>query len=173
MEKTIQTIADWAAGSAVELAAVWTVVLVFGTLMFGRGYKKKIARLIEQSADAKAQLAAQQSQISILQSGPTVLQIDVSEAGKKLTEEAIREALRAEGTATKQLVRMKEAVSGLEQFPFGDGYSYAELPEGTRVVTLPDGSIRLAMPIRLSAEFGGFHVHVGTPSVTLDKGDAE
>ena len=51
-----------------------------------------------------------------------------------------------------QLRELKTAVSRLPQHElYDDGTTYAELPEHTRVVTSPDGTMRLAFLIRLSA----------------------
>ncbi|MCY4496773.1 MAG: hypothetical protein OXC14_05750 [Rhodospirillaceae bacterium] len=49
----------------------------------------------------------------------------------------------------KMVHGLKETINRLPQHPLGDGHSYAELPDGTRIVTMADGSIRLALPARL------------------------
>ena len=50
---------------------------------------------------------------------------------------------------------LKTAVSRLPQKPLGEGHTYAELPSHTNIVTMADGSIRLALPIPVSATFEG------------------
>jgi len=42
---------------------------------------------------------------------------------------------------------LKNTIRSLDQKPFGDGHTYAELPEGTRIVSMKDGSYRLAIPV--------------------------
>ncbi len=147
MESDIQQVWGWVGREATAFGFRWLIVVgvaMIGTLLFGRNYKKRIAALEAQG-----------------RSGPTVLQVNVSGSGERVTTAAIQDALRAEGTATEQIIRMKEAVDGLEQVPFGDGHSYAELPAGTRVVTMPDGTIRLALPVRLRAT-----LTTGAPTAT-------
>ena len=42
---------------------------------------------------------------------------------------------------------LKNTIRSLDQKPFGDGHTYAKLPEGTRIVSMKDGSYRLAIPV--------------------------
>ena len=39
--------------------------------------------------------------------------------------------------------------------PLGDGHTYARLPDGMNIVTMADGTMRLALPIVLSVAFHG------------------
>ena len=57
-----------------------------------------------------------------------------------------------EGTTVRGL---KETIRRLPQHPLGDGHTYAELPDGTSIVSMADGSYRLALPVRLSVDFRG------------------
>ena len=50
---------------------------------------------------------------------------------------------------------LKETIRRLPQHPLGDGHTYAELPDGTNIVSMVDGSYRLALPVRLSVNFRG------------------
>lgn len=60
----------------------------------------------------------------------------------------------------------KIAIAKLPQTPLGDGHYCAELPPGTNVVTMADGSIRLAIPKQIAATFT---VPPSTASVALSK----
>ena len=52
-----------------------------------------------------------------------------------------------------RIEKLREAVSRLPQKSLGDGHTYAELPPGTNVVTMADGSIRLALRKQIGATF--------------------
>ncbi len=56
----------------------------------------------------------------------------------------------------KTAQNLRETVRSLTQYPLQGGHTYAQLPEGTNIVSMADGSYRLALPISLSVEFGGF-----------------
>ena len=45
---------------------------------------------------------------------------------------------------------LRETINRLTQHPLRDGHSYAELPRGTNIVTMADGTMRLALPVELS-----------------------
>ena len=50
---------------------------------------------------------------------------------------------------------LKETIRRLPQMPLGDDHSYARLPDGTNIVTMADGTMRLVLPIILSVAFHG------------------
>lgn len=50
---------------------------------------------------------------------------------------------------------LKETIRKLPQHPLSDGHTYATLPDGTNIVSMADGSYRLALPVRLSVDFEG------------------
>ena len=55
-----------------------------------------------------------------------------------------------------QVQNIKSAISRLPKEPLGsDGTTYTDLPEGSRIVTMADGSIRLALPVSLKLTSGG------------------
>ena len=62
---------------------------------------------------------------------------------------------------------LKETINRLPQHPLGDGHTYATLPDGTNIVTMADGTVRLALPVRLSAAFSGGLL--GSLSATVTK----
>ncbi|MDE0342624.1 MAG: hypothetical protein OXK82_05540 [Deltaproteobacteria bacterium] len=65
------------------------------------------------------------------------------------------------------LADIRTAISGLKQEPLGDsGHTYASLPDGTNIITMADGTIRLALPVRLSPV--ALHVE-GGGSATLKR----
>lgn len=91
--------------------------------------------------------------------------------GLVLTVEVVRQfsRRRKEASAQQQLLdvaqrlderglelsEFKAKVARLPQERLSDSATFAELPDGARVVTLANGSIRLALPIVLSASFAG------------------
>ena len=69
---------------------------------------------------------------------------------------ALRKELREELDARDVQVRnLKDTAAKLVQKPLGDGHTLARLPDGTNIVSMADGSYRLALPVRLSADFEG------------------
>ena len=68
------------------------------------------------------------------------------EADRREAQEILR-GLRARDMS---LDHIKDAISDLKREPLGDsGHTYAELPDGTNIVSMADGSYRLALPVRL------------------------
>ncbi len=65
---------------------------------------------------------------------------------------------RAEARDLK-LREFNEVVRTLPQRPLGGGHTVSALPDGTNVVTMADGTIRLALPVRIAgigtSEVGG------------------
>lgn len=98
---------------------------VLGALMFGRRYKQRIAAL---------------------EARPAIQQVFNVQDDAADQERALRDAITAETTQN-----LHEAIRSLPQRPLGDGHTYAELPHGTNIVSMADGSFRLALPVRLSA----------------------
>lgn len=50
---------------------------------------------------------------------------------------------------------LRETIDRLPQHQLDGGHTYAKLPDGTNIVSMADGSIRLALPLRVSATFTG------------------
>ena len=69
------------------------------------------------------------------------------EAERQEAQEILRE-LRARDVSLDEI---RVASGGLKQEPLGDtGHTYATLPDGTNIVSMADGSYRLALPVRLA-----------------------
>ena len=137
MEEFLKDPWGWLGSEAVEFGFRWLVMLAFtlgafvlGILIFGRGYKKRIAAL-----EARASMHA-------------INQIINFDAGTNAHDHdrKLREAIDAKTTQN-----LKETIRSLPQLPLGDGHSYARLPNGTNIVTMADETIRLAIPKPLSA----------------------
>ena len=62
----------------------------------------------------------------------------------------LREAIEA-----KTSQNLTETIRSLPQIPLSDGHTYARLPDGTNIVSMADGSFRLAIPIVLDVAFEG------------------
>ena len=126
----IQLVIDLVDLAAIAWAIGGAVVGVLGTLMFGRRYKQRIAAL-----EAR-------------ESMPAIHQTFNFHAGEDSSEDLrhLRDALNVETVR-----ELRETIDDLPQKPLGtDGTTYVDLPNGTRVVTLPSGEIRLALPVQIS-----------------------
>ena len=137
MEEFLKDPWGWLGREAVEFGFRWLVMLAFtvgafvlGALIFGRGYKKRIAAL-----EARASI-------------PTINNI-VNFNAETDVHDHDRQLRNAIETKTPQ--NLKETIRSLPQLPLGDGHSYARLPNGTNIVTMADETIRLAIPKPLSA----------------------
>ena len=64
--------------------------------------------------------------------------------GARDYDRRLRNAIEAKTTQD-----LKETISRLQQNPLGDGHTYAELPAGTNIVTMADGTMHLALPVRI------------------------
>ena len=67
-------------------------------------------------------------------------------------KDAVREALQDHDVEVRGI---KDAIKSLPKIPLGDGHQCAALPDGTTIVTMADGTIRLAMPKRIKASATG------------------
>lgn len=109
---------------------------VLSVLVFGRRYKQRIA-------DMEAEIRRLGGG-SVVVGGTTVV-VNAGDYSSVIQE--LRDELKAKDL---ELLDLKTIVGRLYHKPIpGTSATYVELPEGTRVVTMGDGSIRLALPVRL------------------------
>ena len=115
------------------------VVGVISTLLWGRGGRK---RLVERLAA----LEAQKREPSITQT--------FNFHGPSTADEREHHLRNAMDTATVR--GLKETIRSLPQIPLGDNHTYARLPDGTNIVSMADGTYRLAIPkpLQASSSFG-------------------
>lgn len=144
---------DWFAGEFARHAVMylpWLLatggVAVLGVLMFGRGYKNRIAEQGRRIRDLERQVAERATPVS----QPAVMQQQVNVGAGESEIREVRKALERIESRGIELDDVRTIVGKLPQVRVGDTATYAELPDGTRVVTLADGSIRLALPVLLS-----------------------
>ena len=55
----------------------------------------------------------------------------------------------------QELVDLRSVLAKVDMEPLGDSARVGRLPDGTNIVEMPNGQIRLALPVRLSAAFSG------------------
>ena len=83
--------------------------------------------------------------------------------GEAKERNRLRNLLREElGVHDVQIARLKEVARNLPQQALGAEHTYAQLPDGTNIVTLPDGTIRLALPALVS-----FEASAGVPEASF------
>ena len=123
------------------IALVAGVGAVIGTLLWGRGGRK---RLVEDNKCLNKRVATLETRASM----PA---IDQTFNFHTSTSADIHDRQLRDAIETKTAYSLKETIKGLPQLPLGDGHSYARLPDGTNIVTLADGTIQLATPKSLSA----------------------
>ena len=63
------------------------------------------------------------------------------------------------------LQEIRAAVSNLPQKPLRPGMTYSKLPSGTNIVHMKDGTLRLALPVRLAVSGS-----LGAPSTDVKVG---
>ncbi len=111
---------------------------VISTLLWGRGGRKRLlARLDALEKENRT---------------PSITQT-VNFHGSPLAaehERHLRNAIDAETVRS-----LKGTIRQFPQRPLSDGHTYAKLPDGTNIVSMADGSYRLALPVRLSVDFDG------------------
>ena len=141
MEEIFKDAWGWLGKEIVEFGFGWLVVLgfsgvsfVLGALIFGRGYKKRIAAL--EARDIS----------------PGISQVIAVHGDVNVHNYAhqLRSAIEAKTTHS-----LTETLRSLPQMPLGDGHTYARLPDGTNIVSMADGSFQLAIPIAIDAAFEG------------------
>ena len=142
---SLQALATQEAATHWARHLLWAMLItpaltVLGILLFGRGYKKRIA-------DLEARPAITQ----VFNFDPKALdpERELQEASRRRTEKGLR-----------------EVIATLDQHPLGNGNTYAKLPNGTNIVTFADGTIKLATPVEISDSFTGFGEATFRPAQT-------
>ena len=133
MENEIKDAWLWLGHEIAGFGIRWAIVVaiaMLGALIFGRGYKRRIKALEDQARSSGINTA-------VIFHGD----VNIHDYDRQL-----REAIEAKTTQN-----LKETIRSLPQMPLGDGHTYARLPDGTNIVTMADGTMRLALPVRLSA----------------------
>lgn len=81
--------------------------------------------------------------------------------------DALKNRGKCDEAAVYSLQKIKEAAASLPQHRFeGTNHTYAELPAGTNIVTMEDGSIRLAMLVQIAATVAAGGASVVSAGVT-------
>ena len=137
MEETVKSVLDYASALIVER---WAELVVLGVMLalwrWWMGHKLR---------DRITALEAQRNSSSISQVITVHGDFNTHDYGRQL-----RETIE-----TKTTQSLKKTIRGLPQIPLGDDHTYARLPDGTNIVSMADGSFRLAIPIPLSVSFHG------------------
>ena len=125
---------------------------MIGTLLWGRGGRKRLVKSNRRLKRGNKHLFRRVAALEAKASMPAINQIVNfnAEADSRDNERQLREAIEA-----KTAHGLKETISRLPQISLGDNHSYVQLPDGTNIVSMADGSIRLALPIPLSVSFQG------------------
>ena len=134
MGEISQTIAEYGAQLFVErwpeIAVLFAMLTIWRWFM-GRDLRRKFQQQID---DLKSEWK------------PPAITQTINYNNGPDREENIRNAV---GMATVR--NLNETIRALNQHPLEGGHSYAELPNGTNIVTMADGTIRLALPVPIEA----------------------
>ena len=142
--------------------AIFTgVASIIGTLLWGRGGRK---RLMEDNRSLKERMAALEARAS----QPGIKQAFNFHAGADPHDLAGRLRDEMEGQTVRGL---RETMRGLSQHPMGDGHTYARLPEGTVIVSMADGTYRLATPV--DVVIGAVSLPTATATLSVEVGDKD
>ena len=137
MEELVESFSDYASALIVER---WAELIVLSIMLalwrWWMGHKLR---------DRITALEAQDSSSGISQVITIHGDVNIHDYDRQL-----RDAIE-----TKTSQNLKETIRRLPQMPLGDGHTYARLPDGTNIVTMADGTMRLALPIVLSVAFHG------------------
>ena len=148
--ETLQSIVDIIGWIESVIFVGGAAIGMFCTLMFGRRYKQRIVAL--------------EAQVS----RPSIVQVFNYRDSAQDRELELQSAIEAETTRNLQ-----EAIRSLTQRPLEGGHTYAELPHGTNIVSMADGSFRLAIPINIDAHFEGGIKGILSAGVTLVKANTD
>ena len=130
------------------------VVGVIGTLLWGRGGRKRLVESNERLEADNKNLHSRLAALETKAAAPSISQTFIYSAAPDPRDEA-GEIEKAMDQKTVQ--GLQETMQQLPQEPLSNGHTLARLPEGTNIVSMADGSYRLALPVRLSGVgFTGF-----------------
>lgn len=145
----MQSIADYGSRLFVERwpeLIIGFTMLAFWRWFMGHSLREKIRN------EFREEIGALKARVEAQQAGPPIMNIAIAGAQPDGIAEAIRRELAT--AETEQTTRLLEAIDPLTLHPLGNGHRYADLPAGTRAVVMKDGSVRLALPVRLSGHMG-------------------
>ena len=152
MVEIVATAWAWLGAEIVGFGARWLLVVVVMLASggwFGWRYRDMKRRL--------SKLESEESRVSIVQTF-------------NFRESAQDRRLELQGAMGAETTRsLQETIRSLPQQPLEGGHTYAELPHGTNLVSLADGSFRLAIPIDIEVHFEGKIEGKFSPEVTLVK----
>ena len=137
MEELVKSVLDYASALIVER---WAELIAFGVMVtlwrwwMAHKLRDRIAALEEQDRTSGI------SQVITVHGD-----VNIHDYGRQL-----RHAIEA-----KTSQNLTETIRSLPQIPLSDGHTYARLPDGTNIVSMADGSFRLAIPIVLDVAFEG------------------
>ena len=137
MEELVESFSDYASALIVERWAeliVLSIMLALWRWWMGHKLRDRITALEAQD------------------SSPGISQV-ITVSGDVNIHDYNRQLLDSIEAKTSQ--NLKETIRRLPQMPLGDDHSYARLPDGTNIVTMADGTMRLVLPIILSVAFHG------------------
>ena len=129
MEETVKSVLDYASALIVKR---WVELIALGVMLIlwrwwmGHKLRDRIAALEDRARSP-----------AINQTVYFNIGVDAHDHDRQL-----RNAIEMKTTQN-----LKETIRSLTQMPLGDGHTYARLPDGTNIVTMADGTMRLALPV--------------------------
>lgn len=137
------------------------VVGVIGTLLWGKGGRKRLVESTKTLMDDNKRLSKRVTALEAQNRIPSITQTIHFDGATSANE---RERHLRSAIDTETVHGLRETIRCLPQEPLGDGRTYAKLPDGTNIVSMADGGYRLALPVRMQSALGS--TGVGGASLT-------
>ena len=152
---------EWLSAISKAMSIYRWIKGIFHWIIYGVKGRKKIDSLKSKNKELRDQLDnCMQAKTNI---GCIKFVTYVASEGGNIINNDIQSSIEKDTTEN-----LKNTIRSLDQKPFGDGHTYAKLPEGTRIVSMKDGSYRLAIPVLIKDSLT-IEASVSRPVVKIER----